>query len=183
DSGGHGRTRALEYPHLQLHRQRLSGGEVVVEIDSREPPPHHARRPVSQREGKMRKGDRNLPEHRRPELADAQGGASIRQIHEGEPVTEQRLLIPERRYPVIASEEIGLERGLRRPLADHRLPREFEADAGVPYVAVEGRLILRDRGRARPLGAPQLPETVEQAAVPDARGIADAADGARRPLG
>jgi hypothetical protein len=101
----------------------------------------------------MRQGYGHLAEHRRPELPDPQRGAAVRQVHEGVARTQLRLLIPERRCPVKGPEEVGLERGLGRPLADHRLPGEVEADARVPDVAVEDRLVEPWLGHGCPLRA------------------------------
>src|SRR5207245_5716500 len=120
---------------------------------------------------------------RRPERGDALGGAGVGEVYGGEAVAELRLLIPERRSPVERPEEIGLERGLRRPFAEHRLSREVETDARVPEVAVEEPLVDPWLDLGRPLGVLPLPETAgEQSAIVKEGGVDEAADGECRPL-
>src|SRR6266568_4677812 len=86
------------------------------------------------------------------------------------------LFVPERRGTVDGTEEIGLERGLRCPLAQHRSGAEVEPDARVPDVAVQESLVGRGLHQARPLGVLTLPE-VEQAPVVVHCGVDEAADG------
>jgi len=171
-----------------LNGERCTGGaQVLVQKDAREAPAHHPGRAVPQRESKVRDGHRYFTEHRRPELANPQRSAAVRQIDECEPDTELRLLIPKRRRRGKRPEEIGFERGPRRPFAEHRRAVEGEVDARVADVAVKDRLVGRRlaggaRGRCRVLGVLPLPEVAEQPVVVKHRGAYEAADGERLSL-
>src|SRR5207253_6242543 len=107
--------------------------------------------------------------------------------------TELRLLVPERRdwrRTVERSEEIGLDRGSRRPLAEHRRGVEGEVETRVSDVAVEDPLV--DAGLPRTsrywnwaggnLGVLPLPKRAEQAAVVEQGRADEAADGQRLSL-
>ena len=129
------RSRALESRELELDRDRLSGVEIAVEEDPREPPAHHAGRAVAEREGDVRHRHRHLGEEGRPVLSEPHGGASVREVGVGEPDPLARLLVAERgRIPT--AEEVHLERRLRRPPLQHLRATEIETQPSVPDVPV-----------------------------------------------
>src|SRR6266702_3653304 len=95
-----------------------------------------------------------------------------------------RPFVSERRQPVERPEEVGLDRGPRRPLAEHWRSVEGEVDACVPHVTVEDPLIdprLIGR-RGRNLGVLPLPERTEQPASVEQGPVDEAADGERLSL-
>src|SRR5437879_12256228 len=96
-------------------------------------------------------GDRDghLGEHGRPELPDAERGAAVPEVDEREADPHLRLLVPERRHAVERPEKVGLERGLRRPFAEHRPRAARYVDARIAGVAVTEALVARGLTRPR----------------------------------
>src|SRR5439155_5002666 len=118
--------------------------------------------------------------------------AAVREVHERVTDAELRLLVAERRHTVEGAEEVGLDRGPGRPLAQHRRGVEGEVDAGVPDVAVEDPLVdsrlntRASRCRQDPasgnLGVLPLPEGAEQPTVVEHRRTDETADSERLSL-
>src|SRR5205809_943539 len=98
--------------------------------------------------------------------------------------TSSRSFASERGHAIEGAEEVGFDRGPRRPLTQHRRGVEGEVDAGVSDVAVEDPLV--DAGligrRGGDLGILALPEGAEQPTVVEHRRADEAADSERLSL-
>jgi len=108
----------------------------------------------------VRQRDGHLAEHRRPELADPQRRAAIRQIDECETDAELRLLIPERGAKAAgnAPKKSASIVALGDHFAEHRRTVEGKVDARVPDVAVEDTLVEAGLGQGRPLAFCPFPK-------------------------